>query len=381
MKNPFYYQGDAPAEFCYDRLTEMKRLRSAADNGQRIRIRGDRRIGKTTLVNQAISKGRLLIKVDFGAVRTLDLANERIAIALKKATETRSLFSKMRVMLNAVDEIKLGPMTIKGARRTSSTESSLSHLLEVVGEMAKRRRVAVFFDEIQDLMDVDGSESYLWELRGITQSQHNVPYIFAGSNRHMMRRMFDDSKAPFFKQTYDFELAPIEESRFVGWIVKRFAATGKAADPEIFEHVYRICRGVAGDVQCVAYHIWESEQEGERALTDALRRVIGPKRGGYQSIHASLKKSLKLMVKALAVMGGKEPTGKRVVGSVGLSGGTARAALKGLEKRGLVFDSGNGYVFDDPFFRLWLMALDPMETQRMYPESEDWPVVSQLVWD
>lgn len=59
----------------------------------------------------------------------------------------------------------------------------MAQLLALIETLAQRKKVAVFMDEVQDLMDIEKGQSYLGEMRGIIQHQAGIPYVFAGSNR------------------------------------------------------------------------------------------------------------------------------------------------------------------------------------------------------
>ncbi len=83
----------------------------------------------------------------------------------------------------------------------------LEDLYEAVEKHAKANKkcAVVVFDEFQEILGIN-SDHIERSMRGIIQSHKNTAYVFMGSRRHLMHKIFNDPERPFYKSGRMFPL-------------------------------------------------------------------------------------------------------------------------------------------------------------------------------
>ena len=81
--------------------------------------------------------------------------------------------------------------------------------------------VAVFFDEVQEVNNLNGFE-FQKRLRSVIQHQNKVCYIFCGSKHHLFQNIFNDPNNPLFKAGKTKYLNVIPEKEYSSFIYKHF---------------------------------------------------------------------------------------------------------------------------------------------------------------
>jgi hypothetical protein len=190
MSNPFKYAGVVGKTAFCNRKQELSDLSRAMQNGDRLFLYSERRLGKTSLVKLALSnlpkKEYLWAYVDLWPTD----GEASFASAIAKAI-TESLAGTADKML-AVAKSFFGRLT-----STISTDSSgnpqigfqrggdashlpeLQEVLKAPAEIAKHknRKVVLVLDEFQRILEY-GSDQAERTLRSAIQDQENVSYIF-----------------------------------------------------------------------------------------------------------------------------------------------------------------------------------------------------------
>jgi AAA+ ATPase superfamily predicted ATPase len=201
MKNPFRYgsvvRGDA---FC-NRKDEVRDLRRAMENAERLFVYSERRLGKTSLVRHTLEK---LPKKEFVCVyvdlwptdaeasfvtTTARAIVEAHATTSQKLLEAaRALFTRLVPSVTLDDAGK--PKLTLDLSRSGGPELELTEVLEAPAKIAEAtgRRVVVVFDECQRLLEY-GSDLVERRLRSVIQHHSDVAYIFLGSRKHLIQSM------------------------------------------------------------------------------------------------------------------------------------------------------------------------------------------------
>jgi AAA+ ATPase superfamily predicted ATPase len=78
-------------------------------------------------------------------------------------------------------------------------DATLEHLLELPARLGadRDRRVALVFDEFQEIVNIDAKLLPL--MRSVFQEQPDVAHVYLGSKRHMMEQIFNDANEPFWR--------------------------------------------------------------------------------------------------------------------------------------------------------------------------------------
>jgi hypothetical protein len=372
--NPFTFGALALDEAFTDREDEVRELRSDLRNGQDALVVAPRRYGKSSLAlraaQEALAEGTLVAYCDLMRTPT----KERFAAALAKtvyedlASETgqalervASLFRGLRVRPTVeVDPETAGlRFSFDPVRRSADIDDTIERLLELPGSIGadRKRRVAIVFDEFQEVLRLD--EHYPNLMRAVFQTQPEVGHVYLGSKRHLLERIFNDRNEPFWRSAKRIELGPIAPRKFAPFLRERFAATEKAIADDAVERLLSATGGHPYATQELAYFVWELVPNGFRAgvedVETALLRVLQSEHAHFTLLWDDATANQRQLLIALA----REPA--RVYSDDyrarhGLPSAThVQRALTALVRNDLVAKNEDGvYAITEPFLAEWI---------------------------
>lgn len=238
-------QGEA---FC-NREDERKRLRYNIGNSQHTLVISPRRYGKTSLILKIIDEVKLpYAHVDLFLAfeenkiveRFLDgiakLVSKIIPINIKALAKIREYFKSFSVSLG-VGDVTYG---LKLESTHSNYAISLRNAIENLEELLiKHKKKAIFFiDEMQDIVKTDICTDIEATLRFYAQKTQNIAFIFSGSNRKLLKEIFDDRSRPLFKMCDRLNLQRISTESYQKFL--NHAAVYKWNEPlpsDVFDEI------------------------------------------------------------------------------------------------------------------------------------------------
>jgi uncharacterized protein len=374
--NPFTFGALALDEAFTDREDELRELAADMRNGQDVVVYAPRRYGKSSLVlraaQQAAGRGKVLVAYcDLMKTPT----KERFAAALAKAIfeeiaspvgqaveRAASLFRGLRIRPTMEVDPENGSLrfSFEAARRGSDIDETIERLLELPGELAaeRKRRVAVVFDEFQEIVRLD--ETFPNLMRAVFQTQPEVSHVYLGSKRHVLERIFSDRNEPFWRSARRMELGTIAPGKFAGFIRERFADTEKGIRDDALARLLAATGGHPYATQELAYFTWELVPRGHFATVEdveaALETVLRSEHNHFTKIWEDATHNERLVLLALA----EEPSARLY--SAGYqarhelpSSTYVQRAVRGLAKDDVIAKTEpGGYVLIEPFLADWL---------------------------
>lgn len=372
-RNPFLFGTLALDDAFTDRERERDELTRDIRNGQDVVIFAPRRYGKSSLIwatMRALAKdGVLVAHVDLMATPTKErlaaaLASavyEHVASPLDRVWEKASApFRRLRVQ----PAMSLDPQTgVVGfsfavAREPADIDATIAQLLELPAELAadRGRRVALVFDEFQEVIEID---PYLPRLmRAVFQQQREVAHVYLGSKRHVMERIFSDRNEPFWRSAKAMELGLIPTDEFSRFLAEQLEATGRRPDPVAIAHLLMLTDGHPYATQQLAYFLWEETPEGaiasEDRLSAALDAVLRSEHSFFTLLWEDASTVQRLVLQALAREPG-HPQSKTYRDRHDLpSAASVQKALRALTQREIVAGDRGAYRIIQPFLDEWL---------------------------
>ena len=317
--NPFTYGALALDDAFTNRETELRHLVADMENGQDVVLYAPRRYGKSSLVirasQRALKRDVLVGYCDLMRTTT----KERFAAALAKTIyadlespgeqvveRAANLFRGLRIrptMEVDPDDLALR-FTFQAGRRPSDIDDTIERLLELPGKIAaeRKRRVAIVFDEFQEIVGLDRNFPNL--MRSVFQMQPEIGHVYLGSKRHVLERIFNDKNEPFWRSAKQMELGPIAPAKFAPFIRKRFDATEKAITPEALDRLLGITAGHPYATQELAYAVWQLVPSGHHAFPDdvdtAVEQVLRSEHNHFARIWDEAPAAQRLLMLALA---------------------------------------------------------------------------------
>ena len=370
--NPFRFGSLALDDAFTDRVEELDELVSDVLSGQDVVLFAPRRYGKTSLMWRAaqllLRKRVLVAQVDLMTTPTKEKLAEKLAQAIHddiasplfRAKERLRVFQGLRVTPVVTvdpDDGSLG-FTFDAGHRRQDIDATLERLLELPAQLAgdRGRKVALVLDEFQEVVHIDRQLPKL--MRAVFQTQPEVAHVYLGSQRHMLARIFSDENEPFWRSAKRMELGPIAPEAFAPFIDARFAATGRAVQPQVVAAILELTRGQPYATQELCYFLWQETPARSRAtperLDAALARLLRSEHSHFSLIWQRATGPQRQVLQALAAEPGPVygEDYRRQHGLPSASG--LQRAVGALEDQELVARGPAGHEICEPFLAAWV---------------------------
>lgn len=369
--NPFIITADyyGPEYFC-DRQAETEALESNIANGRNTVLISSRRMGKSGLIAHVFN--RAFVKSNFKTFSidlypTSSLA-EMILLLAKEITgplKTKGqslLESFLGIVKSLRPGFKVDPVTGQFVFDLSLGEivkpvDSLQEIFQYLE--GSEVPCLVSMDEFQQIAEYPDN-NVLELLRTYVQKCKHTWFIFAGSDRRMMEKLFNNPSEPFYMSCSPLYLDAIQYENYLAFARHHFEAAGKSLQEESFKQVYELFDGHTWYVQRLMNEMFAWTRPGEVAdaqmASDALTFVIKTYARTFQEQMSSYPEAQKQLLIAIA----KDGQAQQVT-SVAFckkhsmkSPSTVQSALRVLHDKGIVRKDGTTYSVTNRLFGIWL---------------------------
>ncbi len=364
--NPFKYGKVVSGEDFCGRETLLKQIIESIKSSQNIVIQGERRIGKTSAIYEAVRrcKGFRLLYIDLLGIKSIDALCKRILRAIVVLEKEAGFFDKIIKTLSylrpsiSVDPITLMP-TITFDAAVELKANSINEVLSLIESLHKKQRLVVVIDEFQDILHLDDAREALSLLRSKIQFQKDIPYLFAGSIRNKMEEIFTRPDSPFFKSAIPLTIDPLPYASFSEFLRKKFLKEKRKIHDEVMKKVFEIAYNIPGDVQQLCEALWTVTSTNSTIeldkLKDALELIFAREQKSYENNMNILTDFQSRCLLAIAREGGSKVFSISFMKSAGVNNPSSiRKAIIRLNNLNVLFESKNEYRFVNPFFRAWL---------------------------
>ncbi|GAI01072.1 unnamed protein product [marine sediment metagenome] len=372
MINPFQFGGPIGEDAFCNRKKELRELRRIIENGAKVFIYSERLLGKTSLIKLVLKKLPIrdykTIYVDLLATDdelsfmkvTAKAITDVLDTPLEKTIRlAQKYFSNLKPYASVDDE---GKPVIKFEVTKSHIEGpDLDKVLNAVARVSKmvKKKVVVVFDEFQQITEYD-SDLTERKLRTIVQHHRNVPYVFLGSRKHTIQRMFLDRSRPLYRIAIHFPLSPIADAEWLPFIRERFSnAKKKMSDA----HILQLCRLTQSHpfyTQHLCHAIWELCEPGasvtDTIIKDAIQLLLWRENIGYFSRWEALTKNQQRFLRGLANETNlAKPFKSGFITKYNLgSTSSVQRVVQILVKKDIIDRENGVFIILDRFFRLWI---------------------------
>lgn len=361
--NPFHYGKIVYGpDFCS--REEEKKIKEAFNQGKMILINGKPKVGKTSLVYQALRNipGYALIHVDFKLIETLADVEKRIVSALI-AEEVKTVpFKDVLVRYQKYNpSIKVDPTTndisFSVPTRSGVTSNSIVDLLK--NFMRERESIVpiFFMDNIQGVMSLEDKE-FLPVLMEYITSTRKIRYVIVES-----RDLFDDKKTvinEFSNENAEIlYLNPLPLEKYQEYMSSRFTNEGCSLTQDLLTKFETVSGALTGDRQHLAYSLWEVRGE-EKSLdtvfiSKALNNIFDKHKEFFDVVFEELTPLQRKILRIMSSEFDAKIYSRSFIEQVGpVAGNTIVKTVQALVKRRIVYKEGPYYRFANPFFREWI---------------------------
>ena len=252
--------------------------------------------------------------------------------------------------------------------------------LDLLEELAAKHKahLSVIIDEFQEIECLGSEEdrpkargqgkrgsnrgvrhvSAMRQVRAAIQLHRHVTYLFAGSDRRLIEQLHDEDGGALHNLGRKYEIGPIEPTHFAHWIERQFHLMGMNARGTGQRFI-----DVAGprtrDIRTLAETVAELARKitvvSEDLIAEGMEAVVRQRRPAYEANWKQLTKVQQNILRAVPAEGGglSRQEVRRTYGIGEAS--TATKTINALAERAVVLRDGTAVLFDDPFYRAWVI--------------------------
>lgn len=365
--NPFLISGYHSPEFFCDRKNETKTIISALHNGRNVTLIAPRRMGKTGLIHHSFynikEENAEIITIYMDILSTQNLGDfvklfaetvlGKLDSAPQKALSRIGKFIRSIRPVFTFDELTGLPQTSIDIT-SANEESTLKEVFNYLASSEKRCYIAI--DEFQQIIEYPekGVEALL---RSYIQFLPNVNFIFAGSKKHIMQKMFTSSTRPFYQSTQILNIGEIERREYANFAIENFAKKNLKISEDTFNAMYDRFEGHTWYIQNLLNRLYAyGEEVNLESVEFAINQVVSEYSYSYVDLLNSLTASNVRLIEAIAseecvkeIYAGEFISKYKLTGASSVS-----ASLTKLEENEIVYKSENGYIIYDRFMSEWL---------------------------
>ena len=372
LNNPFIISNEyVSAEYFCDRKFETKVLTDNILNGRNTVLISIRRMGKSGLIshsfnNEVILKNYTTFFVDLYSTSSLSemvsLMGKEILDSLKGKGE-KLLESFLTTVRSLVAGITLDPVTGQPTLNISigsiqRPEQTLEEIFEYLEK--SERPCVVAIDEFQQIAEYP-EKNVIALLRTYVQKCRQTQFIFSGSKRRMMDRLFNNPSEPFYQSCTNLYLEAIDKDVYYEFASAHFQAAGKSLCKDCFDRMYNALGGHTWYIQRLLSEMYASVERGETADVDELNRAMQHihrlDRRFYEEALQQLTNPQKLLLIAIA----KDITAKEITSSDFVrkhslkSSSSVQSAARSLYDAEIITREDDSYFVTNRFLGLWLI--------------------------
>ncbi len=361
MENPFRFSGivEDPA-FC-NRKEELVELRRYVESSQNVLLYSHRRYGKSSLLIKLLNELDSIrpIYVDlYGTTSPQEFISAFLSGLCSLESRIDRLMKSIRNNLLSVRvSFSIDPVTglptMSPAFDGEVQDRTISELFALVESFSKKSRLVVVFDEFQEIAGYE-EESFEKQLRKNIQTHDRISYVFAGSQRHILIEMFNNSKRAFYQLATSYPLGKIETVHYVEWIKRLFRLAERNIEKSAIEEVVNQCRNHPRYVQEFFHELWTEEKIDFEAIERMERKVLTKRVSEFAYMWDSMSLNQKRTLKLLAATSSKSIFSANNLSRFGFrTASQVTAALSALQKTGVI-GKNDVWIIHDPFFEKWL---------------------------
>ncbi len=368
MERAFVYGMSVEGENFTDRVKETKRLKMNMENGINVILVSPRRIGKSSIVRK-VTKEITSSKIKTVFMDIYDCRSEydfynRFASELLKQTANKTgqvIENIKKFMVRLTPKISFSPEPMSefslslGITPQNYKPEEILQLPEIIGQ-AQGVHIVVCIDEFQQIGEMSDTLTIQKRLRGIWQHQRNVSYCLFGSKKHLMNKLFQNRRMPFYQFGEMMYLDKIPTEDWVPFICSRFESQDKKISAELAR---RICETVESNSSYVQQLAWNVMAETGKVTTEEdFNRGVDALLAQCSALFEEQLKGLTgyqiNFIRALCDGVSSDFGSKAILETynLGTKSNILRIKTALLSKEMIDFDKDNVFL-EDPVFKIW----------------------------
>ncbi len=369
--NPFIITGEyISSEYFCDRDFETGVIVSNILNGRNTVLISPRRMGKTGLISHVLNQDNVrndyqsfvidLYSTSSLAEMVMMLSKEIVQKNQSKGEKALTTFIQVVKSLRPGAKIDQVTGELKfdlSLGEITQPSNSLEEIFEYMENSEKPCIVAI--DEFQQIADYP-EKNALALLRTHVQRCRNTWFIFSGSNRRMMDKLFNSPSEPFYQSCCPLYLDVIDKDAYYDFAARHFNKAKRELTRGCFDQIYDTFEGHTWYVQRILNEMYAQTDLGTELLPKHVGAVLDyvtklNARGFEENFH-SLSYAQKQLLVAIAKEGKAHGvTSMAFVKKHSLKGpSTVQSAAKALYENEVITKEGEDYMVYNRLFAIWI---------------------------
>ncbi len=368
MEKAFVYGMSVEGDNFTDRVKETKRLKMDLENGINVILVSPRRIGKSSIVRKVmkeITNPKIkMVFMDIYDCRSEYEFYNRFASELLKQTATKTeqvIENIKKFLVRLTPKIAFSPEPMSefslslGITPQNYEPEEILKLPEMIGQ-AQGVHIVVCIDEFQQIGEMADTLTIQKRLRGIWQHQRNVSYCLFGSKKHLMTKLFQNRRMPFFQFGEMMYLDKIPTADWVPFICSRFESQGKQISEELAK---KICETVECSSSYVQQLAWNVLAETDKVTTEedfnhGVDALLAQCSALFEEQLKGLTSYQMNFIRALCDGVSSDFSSKTILETYNLGSKSNIARIKAALQDKEMIDFNQDHVYlEDPVFKIW----------------------------
>jgi len=370
MNNPFVTNGYAGERYFCDRVEETRSLIDLLTNGNNVALISPRRLGKTDLIRHSFAQPQIkdnyyTFLIDIYATSSLqefvNVLGRSVMDALKPfGRKMLQRFVDVVTSLRADISFDVFGQPSWGVSMGSIEypETSLNEIFRFLESADRPCLVAI--DEFQQISAYGANTNVEALLRTHIQRCRNANFVFAGSQRHLMDKMFTSPSRPFYQSVMLMNLKPLALDVYRDFATRLFAENNRTLQPEVVDRIYADYNGVTAYMQRLMNVLFMRTAQGETCsvemIESAVDYTLDMASDSYEALLRQIPEKQRNVFIAIAIEGEvANVTSGAFARKYHLpSSSSVNSAVKGLLAKDFITQGKSGYQAYDKLFALWV---------------------------
>ncbi len=367
----FFPLGIASGHAFCNRTNETHLLVNNIKNGKHTLLIATRRYGKSSLALHSIQLSKQpFVEVDFYMASNekiiesyilhgiVDLIGKALGPVEKLIVSIKKYVKNLKPKLNIGNDhlkLELSPdITTDPATNVKEGLLLLEKLLE------EKKKYAVFLmDEFQNVGVIAQGQGIEAAIRHVAQKTKYLTIIFSGSNRKLLKTMFEDTNRPLYKLCWHLSLDRISTEHYKEHLqnaAKKY--WGKILDDEVFNEIITLSEKHPFYINKLCDRLWTYFEKKPPTYNDVSKTwdeiLLEEKSDAVKEISLlSLgQKNVALLIAKNII---EQLTGKQSILELQMTSSSIITALEGLEEKDMIEKENNQYRIVNPVIKHYIL--------------------------
>lgn len=363
MENPFSIGKEFKKEAFIDRENETREALEIINSSNNLVLYAPRRFGKTWFAkNVELSLRKRNVKsiwIDFFSTVTvkqfISRFNEEISSVF-----SMSITDYLKKFLS--EHVGNFSLNLAGATlelKTSSNEEVWEILYKTLSnfDLNLDEKLVVFMDEAQEMLRL-GSE-FEKILRTAIQHQKNTSYVFLGSRKSLLEKLFFEREHPLFNSALKFDLSKnLPEKETVEFLKSVFEKGGKKISDTAIQLIVKYSRLHPFYLQLIGFEVWNTGNSiNEVNVMECVSHLVERNGYFYRTLIENLNSKYTLTILKMISNGEFSYSAEELMKWEIKSPASISKVIENLKEREIILEIDGKYSIADPFFEEFIQRV------------------------